>query len=193
VTRDAAPKHACVRVGPMSAGTLTVGWPQPCDCPGGLGAVRPAVTGTLLAADGGAPVRRLEAADVIVASGGSGCSGPGEWLDRYPGCAVAVSWAKSGECSIATRNGVLRRLAVSGQQGDGGALACGIFMHGWLAVGLPLSLLSPACLCVTPGTPVAWPWAGGPLFFRFGYYSASGDDPPGSGSASSPAGPGVPS
>ena len=177
MSQCAAPEHACVRVGPLSAGTLVAGWPQACDCDAGRRLGWYAVIGTLLVADDRAPVRRLEAADVIVASAGPGRSGLGEWLHRYPGCAVVAAWTRPGECSVATRNGVLRSVAVTGQQADGGALACAVFVHGWLVAGLPLALLSPACLSISPGAAVAVPRAASPLFFRFGYCSVSGDDP----------------
>jgi len=173
-----APQHACVRVGPLGAGTLIAGWPQPCDCDSGRRPGWHAVTGTLLAADDSAPPRLLEAADVIVTLAGSGRTMLDEWLRRYPGCAVAAAWTRPGECSVATRDGILRSVAVSGQQGDGGALACAVFAQGWLTAGLPLALLSPACLHVRPGAAVAWREAGSRLFFRFGYCSVAGDGPP---------------
>jgi hypothetical protein len=176
VTRCAAPEHACVRVGPLSAGTLIAAWPRACACDGGRRPGWLAVTGTLLVADDRAPARRLEAADVIVASAGRGRPGPGEWLRRYPGCAVAAAWTRPGECSVATRSGVLTSVAVSGQSGDRGALACAVFTHGWLAAGLPLALLYPACLCVAPSPAVAWTRPGSPCFFRFSYCPVSGDD-----------------
>jgi hypothetical protein len=175
VTRCAAPGHACVRVGPLSGGTLVAGWPQACD-----GGRRPgwhAVTGTLLVADDRAPADRLETADVIVASAGPGRSGLGEWLHRYPGCAVVAARTRPGECSVVTGSAVLPSVAVSGQPGDRGALACAVFTHGWLAAGLPLALLSPACLCVGPSPALAWPQPGSPWFFRFSYCPVSGDDP----------------
>lgn len=177
MTGSTVPEHACVRVGPLTAGTLIAGWPQACDCDGGRRHGWHAVTGTLVAAHDRAPVRRLEGADVIVTSGLPGHTEPGEWLRRYPGCAVAAAWTSPGECAVATRHGVLRGLAVSGQAGDGGALACAAFIHGWLVAGWPLTLFSPACLDVSPGAAVGWPEAGGPLFFRFGYRSASREDP----------------
>jgi hypothetical protein len=166
-----------VRVGPLSAGTLVAGWPRACDCESRRRPGWHALTGTLLAARDQAPARWLEGADVIVTSGQSGQAGPGEWLRRYPGCAVAVAWTSPGECAVATRYGVLRGVAVSGQQGDGGALACAAFVHGWLVAGWPLALLAPACLGVGPGAAVGWPDAGSPLSFRFGYCAPSGDDP----------------
>lgn len=177
MTRPAAPEHACVRVSPLSAGTLIAGWPRACAGNGGRRPGWPAVTGTLLVADDRAPVRGLETADVIVASAGPGTPGPGEWLRRYPGCAVAAVWTRPGECSVATRSGVLASVAVSGQSGDRGALACAVFTYGWLAAGLPLAVLSPACLCVGPGPAVAWPRPGSPCFFRFSYCPVPGGDP----------------
>jgi hypothetical protein len=193
MTQRAAPEHAWVRAGPLNTGTLIAEWPQACDCAGGRRPGWRAVTGTLLVADDRVPTRRLETADVIVASAGPGCTGLGEWLRRYPGCAVAAAWTSSGECSVATRDGVLHSVAVSGQHGDRGALACAVFVHGWLAAGLPLALLSPACLRVCPGSAVTWPRAGGPLlFFRFGYCPVSGhdcpvsEDDPGPGTAGPP-------
>jgi hypothetical protein len=178
MTQSAAPKHAYVRVGPLSIGTLIVRWPQGCDCDGDRRPNWPAVTGTLLAADDRAPARWLEAADVIVAFAGPGRIDPGGWLRRYPGCMVVAAWTTPDECSVATRNGVLGSVAVGGEPSHGGALACAMFVHGWLAARLPLGLLSPARLHVSQGTAVTWPQAGTPLFFRFGYCPVSGDDCP---------------
>ena len=185
--RSASPRHACVRVGPLSSGrTLVAGWPQVCDCGGGRRPSSRSVTGTLRAADERAPTSWLEAADVIIASAGPRQIDPGEWLRRFPGCAVAAAWTTSDECSVATRNGMLHSVTVSGEQSYGGAFACAMFVHGWLAARLPLVLLSPARLYVSPGTAFTWPRAGNPLFFRFGYCSMSGDDRPMSEGGPSP-------
>jgi hypothetical protein len=182
MTTGAAPEQACVHVGPLSPGMLIAGWPQGCGCTGGRRPGWRVVTGTLLAADDRASAGRLETADVIVASAGAERTGPREQLCRYPGCAVAVAWAGSAECSVATRSGVLPSVAISGQQGAGGALACAAFAHGWIVAGLPLALLSPACLTVNLGAAglsavASWPGSVRPLFFRFGYRPGSGDDP----------------
>lgn len=164
--------HACVRVGPLGGGMLIARWPEArgCRCRGGQ-----AVTGTLLAACARSPVRQLELADVIVAGGAAGSAGPSGWLRRYPGCAVAACPGRAGLCSVATRDGVIGHLAGSGLSAAG-ALACAVFVHGWLSAGWPLDLLRPARLHVAchagaglvPGTP---------LFFRFSYCAAPGDDP----------------
>jgi hypothetical protein len=188
--QSAAPEHACVRVGPLSTGTLVAGWPQGCDCDGGRRPNWRTVTGTLLAADDRAPIHRLEAADVIVTSAGPGRTDPGEWLRRYPGCAVAAAWTTSERCSVATRTGVLRGVTVSGGQSDGSAFACAVFVHGWLAAGLPLAFLSPTCLRISPGAVVTWPRGGSPVFFRFGYCAVSGNDCPMSDGGPSPCSPG---
>jgi hypothetical protein len=176
VSQRATTEHACVRVGPLSAGTLVTGWPRPCGC-GSLRSGGRTVTGMLLAADDRAPAWRLEEADVIVTTGGPGTTGVGDWLRRYPGCAVAAAQVRRGECSVATRDGARRDVAVSGQGAAGaGAFACAVFIHGWLAAGRSLALLRPARLYVSPGAADAWPGPGSPLFFRFSYYPASGDD-----------------
>lgn len=177
MNRSTRPEHACVRVGPLSPGTLVAGWPWACDCGSRRRPGWQAMTGTLRAVRDRAPAHWLEGADVIVTSGRPGPASPGEWLRRYPGCAVAAAWTSPGECTVATRYGILGGVAVSGQQGDGGALACAAFVHGWLTAGLPLALLSPARLSVGPGPAVGWPDAGSPLFFRFGYCAPSGGDP----------------
>lgn len=188
MSQHATTQHACVRVGPLSARTLVAGWPRPCDC-GSLRSGGRAVTGMLLAADDRAPARRLEEADVIVTTDGVGTIGAGDWLRRYPGCAVAAALVRPGECTVATRGGALRSVAVSGQDAVGvGAFACAVFFHGWLAAGRSLALFRPACLYVSPGTADAWPGEGSPLFFRFSYYPAAGDDPCPE-SSGSPAGP----
>jgi hypothetical protein len=180
VTAARAPERACVRVGSANAGPLIAGWPQACDCAGGRRPGWPAVTGTLLAADERSPVRRLETADVIVASTGCGRPGPAEWLRRYPGCAVAVARSGPDECSVASRSGVIGRMAVSGAHGDCGALACAVFTYGWILAGLPLAPLASACLSVGPVAAIAGPGGGRPLFFRFGYCLAPwGDSSPG--------------
>jgi hypothetical protein len=170
------PVHARARVGPLSAGTLAAKWPRGFDCescrPGG----RRSVTGALLVADDRAPARWLESADVIVAAGEAGSSAPGEWLRRYPGCAVAAGWAKPGVYFVATGDGGLH-LAVSGHSAVGAsAVACAVFVHGWLVTGWPLALLRPACLHVGHSG-ARMPMLGSPLFFSFSYCPASGDDP----------------
>lgn len=171
---SATPEHARVRVGPLSAGTLVAGWPQSGDCGCGRCRCGHAVTGTLLAADDRGPARWLETADVIIAVGEAGGTGPGEWLRRYPGCSVAAAMTRRGECSVATRDDVLRSVAVSGQESGAGVLACAVFVYGWLAAGWSLTLLRPARLYVSYGGDVTQR-LGGPLFFRFGYCSSSGD------------------
>jgi hypothetical protein len=176
----AAAGHACVRVGPLGAGTLAAGWPEAHwhHCSQRHGGRT--VTGTLRAADARSPAWRLETADVIVTEGGAGSAGPGDWLRRYPGCAITVAWAWPEDCSVATRDGVLRGMAVSGPS-PGAALACAVFVYGWLGTGLRLSELRPARLHVSHSAG-AGPVGGAPLFFRFSYCAASGDDPEASGS-----------
>lgn len=176
MTQSTAPRLACVRVGPLTTGTLVAAWTRHGDANGGRPAAWRAVTGTLLAAHALAPARWLESADVIVAPAGLGQANPAEWLHRYPGCAVAIDWTGSEECSLITRSGALRSLAVSGLHGDAGALACAAFVHGWLVAGWPLALLSPTSLRVGHIGTVIWPDAGKPLFFKFGYCPLSGDD-----------------
>lgn len=168
------PRHAGVRVGSLGRGTLTAGWPATRDCHGSPCYGGRTVTGTLLAADARSPARRLETADVIVTAGRAGSTGPDGWLRRYPGCAVAASWAGPGVCLVATRNGVLRRMAVS-DPSVVGTLACGVFMHGWLAAGWSPDLLQPADLNVSHDAGVGLV-PGTPLFFRFSYCAAPGDE-----------------
>lgn len=167
-------EHACVRVGPLNGGTLTAGWPRGCvsagsDCHGGL-----IVTGMVLAMGTRASSQSLESADVIVAEGEAVRPLPGEWLDRYPGCLVAATRVQRGECCVATRDGTIRRVTISGHDAVG-ALACAVFVHGWLAAVRPMRALHPAFLEVScPASAVAAP--GGPLFFRFSYCPGSGAD-----------------
>jgi hypothetical protein len=181
-----APEHACVRFGPVGGDMLVAGWPQDC---GPAGSSRPhdrGVAGTLLAARAGAPARWLEAADVIVAASRESDTSLREWLRRYPGCAVAASWTRPGECSVATRDDGPRTLTASSPgSADAIALACAVFMYGWLAAGWPLSLLQPTRLDLSEGAAVPGPELGDRLFFRFSYCPTPGDDPP-PGSSGSP-------
>jgi hypothetical protein len=189
VSHPATPGHASVRVAPAAAKALVARWPQGCEharCPR---CHHRALTGTLLAADAAAPARWLEAADVIIAAGGEGISRPGEWLRRYPGCAVVASCTQPGKCLVAMRDGVLHRLTVSGQGAiHATALTCAVFVHGWSAAGWPLALLRPACLDVSQGVTRPAPEPGRRLFFRFSYCPAPEVDPlPGSsGSSAAP-------
>jgi hypothetical protein len=163
-----------VRVGPLSTGALVADWPPGRDYGGSRPGER-TVSGTLLAADDRAPTRWLEAADVIVVTGEAGSAGPTEWLRRYPGSAVAAALVQPGECSVATRDGLLR-VEVSGQGTDNAnALACAVFVHGWLAVGWPLALFRPARLHISHDAAAGPDHS--PLFFRFSYRPVSGDDP----------------
>lgn len=162
------PEHACVRVGPLSGGTLTAGWPQDCAGAGGQCRGGSVVTGMLLVADDNASSRLLEAADVIIAAGEEGSTSPGEWLSRYPGCAVVAAQVQRGECSVATRHGVIAHVAISGQDAAG-AFACGVFVHGWLAAQWPVRLLQPPRLEVGYHATIAEPEPDRPLFFRFSY------------------------
>lgn len=179
MSTSGAPVLACVRVGPLAGPVLAARWPrQPRDsdrCGGNR-----AVTGTLLVAHDHSPARFLETADIIVTTNEAGSPALDSWLRRYPGCTIAVSRAGPGECSVATRTGFLRRMAVSGPSVDG-TLACGVFVHGWLAAGWPLSLLQPARLEIAHDAGEEPP-PEAPLFFRFGYCSSSGRGPEVSGS-----------
>jgi hypothetical protein len=175
----AVPGHACLRVGPLGAGTLVARWPsrghdEIC-CHGWQ-----ALTGALSVADSRTSTRLLATADVIVAVDEAGSANLGDWLRRYPGCAVAVSTAKPGECSVATRDGVLYPMTVSGPQAVG-PLACAAFAYGWLAAGRSLELLRPAHLHLSHDADDT-PGRDGRLFFKFSYCPASGDGPEGSGS-----------
>ena len=189
MSRPAAPEHASLRIAPVTEKALVAGWPQGREHARCLRCHHRGLTGTLLAANSAAPARWLEAADVIVASGGERSSRPGEWLRWYPGCAVVASCTQPGECLVAMRDGVLHGLTVSGAgAGHATALTCAVFVHGWLAAGWPLALLRPACLDVSQGVTAPAPEPGRRLFFRFSYCPAPDSDPlPGStGSSSTP-------
>jgi len=68
--------------------------------------------------------RLLRIADVVTAGH------PGGWLDRYPGCAVAVSREFA-----ATRIG---SVDIRGRD----PMTAGLFVHAWLAAGYPIGSLA---------------------------------------------------
>jgi hypothetical protein len=133
---------------------------------------RLAVSGDLVAADaatGDAGPGSLEIADVICEPGRAD---PLTWLaatlGRYPGCAVAAIGAGAGRCLVATRAGRPITVSYCGPNERGphaapgepasGALACAMFVHGWLAASWPLTALDPARLvAVTPWRPRTMP------------------------------------
>jgi len=184
VTRDAAPGRACLRVGPLNAGSLVAWWPDRIRGAVGLPGGRPTASGTLMASDVRARDSRvLEIADVIFDAGGAARAGPAEWLSRtlgrYPGCAVAAVWHRHGECTVATRGGSFRALSLHGRQDASVcAFACAVFVHGWLAARLPLACLQPACLEIGDSNPFALSGTGTMgatlLNFRFCYADSSG-------------------
>ena len=122
---------------------------------------RLAVSGDLVAADAmTASPESLEVADVIYFRSEPGCAQPLTWLagtlDSCPGCAVAAIWTGAGTCLVATR--AWRPMTVSyfvpNEHGlraaptepASAALACAMFVHGWLAANWPLTALNPARL-----------------------------------------------
>ena len=126
---------------------------------------RLAVSGDLAAADTmTVSSRSLEVADVICCGSIPGCAQPLDWLAgtlcRYPGCAVAAVRTGEGRCLVTTRAG--RPFTVSyfipNEPGlraapyvpASGALACALFVHGWLTASWPLTALDPARLIATP-------------------------------------------
>jgi hypothetical protein len=83
-------------------------------------------TGHIVAADTcTASERLLRIADVISAG-----HHPGGWLDRYPGCAVAISRefaaTRAGSVDIRNRD----------------PMTAGLFLHAWLAAGYPIGPLA---------------------------------------------------
>jgi hypothetical protein len=169
-------EHACVRVGPVNGATLIAGWPHGCVSAGSHCRGGHVVTGMVLATGTRASSQSLESADVIVGEGEAGSALPGEWLDRFPGCAVAATWIQRGECCVATRDGVISTVAISGQDAVG-ALACAVFVHGWLVAARPMRALYPAFLEVSyPASAVTGATPGSPLFFRFSYCPGAGAD-----------------
>jgi hypothetical protein len=117
-----------------------------------LAGARLAVAGELAAADAlSAAPEWLEVADIICA----GRTRPLSWLtgilDSYPGCAVAAAPARGGRYTVATRGDrpfILHLLTpndpglrVPPDPRGSGALACAVFVHGWLAAGWPLGAL----------------------------------------------------
>jgi hypothetical protein len=121
---------------------------------GGLSA-KLAVRGDLVAAEataGGA--QPLEVADVIYRRDIPACSRPLTWiagtLDSYPGCEVAaISWERGG-CLAGSR--VTGPLSFSFHMPDDGgfdALACAMFLYGWLAAGWPSAALDRSQLAAS--------------------------------------------
>lgn len=127
--------------------------------------------------------RVLEIADVIFIAGDAARTGPVEWLSRtlsrYPGCKVAAISHHDGCCTVGMRDGWVRTLSLYGRQDASvRAFACAAFVHGWLAVRLPLASLQPLCLEIGGSEVFAMPrtdaTAGRPLPFRFRYAGSSG-------------------
>jgi hypothetical protein len=129
--------------------------------PGPGSRARLAVSGDLVAADAmTAGPGSLEVADVICGRSEPGCAPPLTWLagtmGSYPGCAVAAVWTGEGRCLVATRAGRPFTVSYFVPNGPGlraarnvpvsGALACAMFVHGWLAARWPLTALDPARL-----------------------------------------------
>jgi hypothetical protein len=155
---------ACLVAGESAA---TVCWKS---SPTGQASRRVAISGDLIAADAEtATDPALEVADVI-------CSArfqPSAILERYPGCAVAVGQLPGGAYEAATHGCRPVTLSCPTRDGPGccGALACGIFVHAWLAAGWPLGAIDPPCLLAT--TPwQATPMLGLPVRFVL-YYEGS--------------------
>jgi hypothetical protein len=114
-----------------------------------------AVGGDLMAAEAAAgDTGSLEVADVIYRRDGSGCTAPLTWLARtldcYPGCGVAAIRGEGGGYLAAPR--VTRPLTFSFlMPNDDGfnALACAMFVYGWLAAGWPSAALERSQLEVS--------------------------------------------
>jgi hypothetical protein len=145
-----------------AGGRAIVRWRSPTAAPG----ARLAVAGEVAAADAlSAGPEWLAVADVIC----SGRTQPVSWLsgilDGYPGCAVVAAPAPGGGYAVAARahrpftiglltpNELGLRVQPDPRRSD--ALACAVFVHGWLAAGWPLVALKPARLEAGAG----WPYA----------------------------------
>lgn len=157
---------ACLVAGEPAA---TVCWKSPAAT--GQASRRVAISGDLIVADAeAATCSALELADVI-------CSArlqPPAILDRYPGCAVAVGPMSGGGYLAAARGcrPVTLSYLTRDKPGHCGALACGMFVHAWLAAGWPLGAIDPPCLLAT--TPwLATPMLGLPLRFVLYYEEPS--------------------
>jgi hypothetical protein len=184
------PGSAFLRAGPLGPRPLLVRWPGGTSVAVTTHAGEHAVTGTLMVAEAhDRDPQRLQIADVIVAArkrdqGGLNDHGtPLGWLSEtlreHPGCAVVAAWTGRSGCAVATRDGGLHAVLVRGRADIGiRVLGCAVFVHGWLAAGLPMALLDPARLEIAgapvsmrPGAIEAQPPV---LFFRFCYRVSPG-------------------
>jgi hypothetical protein len=172
------PRAAAWLVAGQHADEIARWWPSADARPGeGCGSrARLAVSGDLVAADAmTVSPGSLEVADVICCGSELGCAQPLNWLagtlGRYPGCAVAAVWTGDGRCLVTTRTGRPFTISffVPNEPGlrappyvpASGALACALFVHGWLAASWPLTALDPARLAVRIiGATQRWPLAG---------------------------------
>jgi hypothetical protein len=135
VTARPRPASAVLTLG-GPGGPAVITWPGPGGRPGRR---TEALRGELLIAaprHPGAPL--VEIADVIC--------GPGPWLDRYPGCAVAAAPDGGCRCRVATRAGHRCTVTVTGPPGAAGPVLAASFVYCWLAAGWPAALLRPAAL-----------------------------------------------
>lgn len=79
-------------------------------------------------------------------------------LRRFPGCAVAVAGTGNGGCLAADRCGgaVIAEVQGASREPGLGALACGLFVYGWLCAGRALVTLEPPVLRVRARSPQRW-------------------------------------
>jgi hypothetical protein len=114
-----------------------------------------AVRGDLVAAEATVVgARPLEVADVIYRRDMPGCSHPLMWLagtlDSYPGCEVAAIPRQRGGCLAASRvTGPLAFSFLMPNDAWFDALACAMFLYGWLAAGWPPAALERSQLTVS--------------------------------------------
>jgi hypothetical protein len=126
--------------------------------------IEAATTSDFLSADTGASTPAgLAIADLIVCPPELATGGFAERLEailrHYPGCAVAATELRGGECLVRSRGEAAIRFTVHhhGAETCSPALVGGAFAYGWLIAGRPLAALRLARLYAVPRGCPAWP------------------------------------